>query len=141
MQLLTLTVEPELSVVAEEPDVAYPDLEQSAHHGLELVDSAVQGAPGTLSASTARTSIPMQEFKNSTVQDMLDTLPDLCHAADKILQWLLPEEISEDTVASMREDLQYPDSRLSKIVKRLSNVLQAQNGIYGDQIEIYRTLA
>ena len=137
MQLLTLTVEPELSVVAEEPDVAYPNLEQSAHHGLELVDSAVQGAPGTLSASTARTSIPMQEFKNSTVQDMLDTLPDLCHAADKILQWLLPEEISEDTVASMREDLQYPDSRLSKIVKRLSNVLQAQKGIYGDQIDNY----
>lgn len=130
-------VDPELSVVAEESDVAYPNLQQSANHGLELVDSAVQGTPGALSGTTARTSLAKQSYDDSSVQDMLDTLPDLSAAADKVVQWLVPEEISEQSVATMRQDLLYPESRLSKNVKRLSNVLQSQKGIYGDKIEDY----
>ncbi|KAL8822498.1 MAG: hypothetical protein Q9191_006768 [Dirinaria sp. TL-2023a] len=127
-------VDPELSVVAEESDVAYPNLQQSANHGLQLVD---QSTPGALSGTTARTSIAKQALKDSNVQDMLDTLPDLSAAADKVAQWLIPEEVTEEVVASMRQDLLYPDSRLSKNVKRLSSVLQAQKGIYGDSIEDY----
>lgn len=79
----------------------------------------------------------MQEFKDSKAQEMLDTLPDLCAAADKVIQWLIPEEITEGAIASMREDLRYPDSRLSKNIKRLGNVLQAHKEIYGDKIDNY----
>ena len=143
MEILSLTyeVDPELSVVAEESNVGYPDLAQAANTELELNEKAMQGnhqptkSPGNLSAfsgTTARTSIPVQELKNSNAQDMLDTLPDLSDAADKLLHWLLPHDISENTIASIRTQLQYPGSRISKNIKRLSNVFQAQKGIYGD---------
>ena len=93
-QETTSTVDPELSVVAEEFDVA-----------------------------------------NSNVQDMLDTLADLSAAAEKVANWLVPAEISEAGVAKMRQDLLYPESRVSKNVKRLSNVLQAQKAVYDNRIE------
>ena len=138
---LTYEVDPELSMVAEESNVGYPELAQDINTELETGENAVQGAgqptksPGNVSVfsgTTARASNPGQELKNSNAQDMLDTLPDLSDAADKVLHWLLPQNISEDTIATMRADLQYPGSRISKNVKRLSNVLQAQKGIYGD---------
>lgn len=92
-------------------------------------------SPGNVSGfsgTTARTSNPIQELKNTNAQDMLDTLPDLSDAADKLLHWLLPEDISEAMVEAMRAQLQFPGSRISKNVKRLGNVLQAQKSIFGD---------
>ena len=77
------------------------------------------------------------DVANSNVQDMLDTLADLSAAAQKVAKWLLPAEISEAVVAKMRQDLLYPESRVSKNVKRLSNVLQAQKAVYGNRIEEY----
>jgi len=128
-------------MVAEESNIEYPVLAQNASAQLESAANAIQEtnqsikSPGNLSAfsgTTARTSNAVQELRNSNAQDMLDALPDLSDAADKLLRWLLPQDMSENTITIMRADLQYPGSRISKNVKRLSDVFQAQKGIYGD---------
>lgn len=128
-------------MVAEESHIEYPILAQNASAQLESAANAIQGinqstkSPGNLSGfsgTTAKTSNAVQELRNSNAQDMLDALPDLSDAADKLLHWLLPQDLSENTIATMRADLQYPGSRISKNVKRLSDVFQAQKGIYGD---------
>ena len=147
--LLTFIVDPELSIVAEEPSLAYPDLAQAANTELELNEHAItlnndpnnsSGNAAAFSGTTARNSDTAQDLKNSSAQDMLDTLPDLAHAADQLLRWLLLEYISDATVETMRVQLQFPGSRISKNVKRLGNVLQAQKSIYGD-FESYINIA
>ncbi len=139
--VLTFEVDPELSMVAEESHIGYPILAQNAGAQLESAANAIQGidqsikSPGNtsgFSGTTARTTNAVQELRNSNAQDMLDALPDLSDAADKLLHWLLPQDMSENTIATTRADLQYPGSRISKNVKRLSDVFQAQKGIYGD---------
>lgn len=138
---LIYTVDPELSMVAEETNIGYPELARQINNELAATENAIQqtnqqvdlpGNDSALAGTTARLSNPAQDGKSSNVQEMLDTLPDLSDAADKLLRWLLPEDLSENAIAAIRADLQYPNSRIGKNVKRLSAVFAAQKGIYGD---------
>ena len=62
---------------------------------------------------------------------MLDALPDLIEAADKLLGLLVPVEPSESSFAKTLAQLHTKGSRVSHNWRRLGNTFQAQRDLYG----------
>ena len=96
-------------------------------------DSKSPGGVSAFSGTTARTSRSAQELVELSSEDMLDALPDLSSASDKILSYLMPPEISETTIASITNQLQKKDSRTNKNLRRLGNTFQVQRDIFGGE--------
>ena len=134
----------DLGTVREDPSVIYPDIPagedddvgHDAEDGKNLPQPNPQTSksPGGVSAfsgTTARTSISAQESADLDSESMLDALPDLVEAADKLLGLLIPAELSEASVASMMTQLHTKGSRESRNWRRLGNTFQAQRDLYG----------
>ena len=62
---------------------------------------------------------------------MLDALPDLCEAADKLLVFLVPSESSEATITSRMTKLHTKGTIASINWKRHGNAFQVQRELYG----------
>ena len=128
-------VDPNLSQVPEETNVDYPDLKPNFLNGLAQAANQIAESPYTaFSGTTARTSRSAQEYRGYSAFDLLDALPDLSYAADKVLSWLVPEnEINEEAVASTYNELQNNGSRTSKNISRLGQSFNTQKDVYGGQ--------
>ena len=131
-------------MVVEDHSVVYHDLETAEDGGAgENVQDAGAGqpparpndkSPGGLSAfsgTTARTSFPTQELTELSVEDMIDTLPDLSDASDKMLKFVNPTELPEASVATIIAQLQNKNTREHKKLKRLGDTFERQRKEYG----------
>ena len=131
-------------MVAEDPSVVHPDLETTGNDGAgekaedvragELPTTHNDRSPGGLSAfsgTTARISFPTQELTGSSPEDMLDTLLDLSDASDKLLNFVMPAELSEASVATNMAQFQNKDTREHKKLKRLDDTFERQRTEYG----------
>lgn len=131
-------------MVAEDSSVVYPDLETAEDggpgHNIEDAEAGQQPthqnlkSPGGLSAfsgTTARISFPTRELTELTPEDMLDTLPDLSQASDKLLRFAIPDERSAASVARIMAQAQSKDTRENNKLKRLSDVFERQRKEYG----------
>lgn len=135
-------------MVAEDPSVAYPDLETAKDGTGENVEDAGVGpqpiqpnykSPGGLSAfsgTTARISLPAQELTEISPEDMLDTLADLSDASERLLSLVIPAELSEASVATTMAQLQNKDTRENKKLKRLGDTFDRQRKEYGGDLYI-----
>ena len=91
-------------------------------------------SPGGLSAfsgTTARISLSAHEPTEPNPENMLDTLPDLSHASDKFLSFVLPAELSEASTARTMARLQDNNTRENKKLKRLGDTFERQRKEYG----------
>lgn len=147
--LLTLCCVPELSTVVESPSIVYPNLDTRTERGdgndgiRTRTSSHEVNSPGVRSAfsgTTARTSRSAQELAGLFVDEMLDALPDLSDASDRVLRQLLSEQASNSTIADIRDHFQKPDSKASRKLRRLATVFQAQKDIYGNDFYINSAL-
>ena len=131
-------------MVEEDPAVVYPALDTTKDIGIgeneKNADADQQltqqnyKSPGGLSAfsgTTARTSFPTQELTELSPEDILDTLPDLSDAADRLLSFVIPAELSEVSVATTIARLQDKDTRERKKFRRLGDTFERQRKEYG----------
>ena len=80
-----------------------------------------------------RTSLPAQESADLSSEGRLEALPDLSDAADKLLNCLMPSEVSEDTIASKLTMLRAKRTTASINWRRHSNAFSAQRELYGGE--------
>ena len=131
-------------MLVEDPSVVYPDLETAEDDDAsenvrdvgagQLPTQPNEKSPGGLSAfsgTTARISFPTQELTELGVEDMTDTLPDLSDAADKMLKFVIPAELSEASVATIMAQLQNKNTREHKKLRRLGDTFERQRKEYG----------
>ena len=131
-------------MVEEDPSVIYPHLDIAGDTGvLENVKDAGAGpqstkqnpkSPGDFSAfsgTTARISSSTQELTRSSLEDLLDTLPDLSDSSDKLLNFVLPADLSEASLATAMARLQRQGTRDNKKLKRLGDTFLRQRKEYG----------
>ena len=78
-----------------------------------------------------RTSLPVQESVDPNALGMLDALPDLSEAADKLLGCLVPRESSDATITSQLTKLHTKGTIASINWRRHGNAFQAQRELYG----------
>ena len=102
-------------------------------------------SPAGLSAfsgTTARTSLPAQGLTGLSSEDMLDTLPDLLEASEKLLSFVIPTEVSEASVMKTMAELQTSNTRAHKKFKRLGDTFERQRKEYGGDsyIDVTETL-
>ena len=129
---LIIVVDPDLSVIAEVVNIEYPELKPNFGPTLEGIAQAAESPFSAFSGTTVRTSRSAHEPKSCSDLDLLDALPDLSYAADQVLSWLLPaNEVSEETIASISNELQDHNSRTGKNVVRLGRSFQMQKDVYG----------
>ena len=83
-----------------------------------------------------RTSLPAQDSVDTNAVCMLDALPDLSEAADKLLGCLVPSETSNATITSQMTKLHTKGTIASTKWKRLGNAFQAQRELYGSDTYI-----
>ena len=126
----------DLSVVEEEdPNVTYPDLKTAEGAGAgQRPIQQIHKSPGgisTFSGTTARISSSTQELADPSPEDMLDTLPDLSDTSDKLLSFVIPAEISEDSVATTMIRLREDSTRENKRLRRLGDTFSRQRKEYG----------
>ena len=140
--ILTFIID--LSIVVEDQDVVYPELEDDNNGGEDMDDdAAVQnqlrretkspGAASAISGTTARTSHSAQELADLDQESMLDALPDLLGAACKILNLLAPQNALPAHIIGNVKDLQNPGSRASKNLQRLEGTFRLQRALYGTE--------
>lgn len=131
-------------MVVEDPNPVYPNLEiadDGAGEDVEQVEAGPQSAqpnhksPGGLSAfsgTTARISLPAQELTTLSPEDMLDTLPDLSDASEKLLRFVFTTDLYDTSVAGITAQSQNKDARENKKLKRLVDTFERQRKEYGE---------
>lgn len=142
--MLLIITTSDLSTVQEDPSVVYPDIpageDDNTGHDSEDGENLPQPNPQTskspggvsaFSGTTARTSLSAQDSADLDSESMLDALPDLVEAADKLLGFLIPAEFSEASLANMMTQLHTKGSRESRNWRRLGNTFQAHRDLYG----------
>ena len=102
-------------------------------------------SPAGLSAfsgTTARISLPAQDPTDLSSEDMLDTLPDLLEASEKLLSFVIPAEVTEASTLKTMAELQTSDNRAHKKFKRLGDTFERQRKEYGGDsyIDVEETL-
>lgn len=139
-----LTIVVELSVVAEDSNALYPELGGAYNRddGTDD-DAAVQnqlrretkspGAVSAVSGTTVRTSHSAQELVELDPESMMDALPDLLGASNKVLDLLAPRNADEAHILGNTNDLRDPGSRASKNLQRLEGTFQLQRDLYGTE--------
>ena len=140
----------DLSTVPEQSEVVYPDLSNDgdAIEGLFIKEGVDQyrretKSPGELSAIsavTAQTSFSGQELAELNPEAMLDALPDICEAADKLLSFVVPQASSPENHSKLLQDLQDARSRSRNTLIRHEKTLRAQQESYGKEIYINRLI-
>ena len=137
-------IEIDLSMVVEERSITYPELRDEEGSGAEEISEHAQQAqigglpdltsPGGASAfsgTTVRASRNAQELEDLISEGLLDALPDLSSASDKLLDFLIPKNPSETAVNDIRQQLGSKNSRSSKNFQRLNNAFNVQREIFG----------
>lgn len=135
----------DLPEVDERSHISYPDLSQrvNAHNNntpgkvdaprrRSDQDLRHSGAGSVFSGTTARTSRSGQELLEENAQDMIDALEDFADVSDKILRVLLPQEVSEASIQSIKSRLSDPKSRESKQLRRHTDYFKSQHKAYGN---------
>ncbi|SLM38425.1 Homeodomain-like [Lasallia pustulata] len=141
----------DLSLIAEGAELVYPDIEEADNGGEGMdEDAAVQnqlrretkspGAVSAISGTTARTSHSAQELDDLDPEGMLDALPDLLGAANKILNFLAPQNTHPSYIINDK-DLQDSGSRATKNLRRLEATFRLQRGLYGSEQYINHPIA
>ncbi|KAL8966978.1 MAG: hypothetical protein Q9183_003127 [Haloplaca sp. 2 TL-2023] len=136
----------DLAEADENPPISYPDLSQKADaDSLSADDGSASGtrkrkghprqsgSGSTFSGTTARTSGSGQDFSDESALHMLDTCEDLSKTSDRILALLVPREISETSVKTLKTRL--TDSRLfeNKQLARYTANFNRERDVYGNQ--------
>ncbi|KAL8826974.1 MAG: hypothetical protein Q9170_007201 [Blastenia crenularia] len=131
----------ELSEIEENSQIGYPTLPLRGATDAEQARDPVQrngehtkspDGASTFSGTTARISGAAQELPASGLEDMIDALEDLSNASNKVLDLLMPREISEASVEELKGRLLDLKSKESKQLQRRSPNFQAQRAVYGD---------
>lgn len=138
---------PDLSILAEEPSIAYPELqtntkdEEEEEQPIEIgetnqqanVQSKSPGAVSAFSGTTARTSRSAQDLSDLSTEVMLDAFLDLSRASDKMLNFLMPTEISRASITAHMAQLQTKRSPANLNLTRLATTLSANRDMYGSE--------
>ncbi|MCJ1381987.1 hypothetical protein MMC17_005099 [Xylographa soralifera] len=140
----------DLSVVIEAIGATESDAEDGNFGVVEVRSNDRSGraivnrSPGSLSAisgTTARTSHSAQELADLDAAEMVDALPDLADASDKILNLLLPEELSDESIEAIAEPLRDPTRRLTRKLARLTGSFEPTKKVYGNEPYINVSIA
>ncbi|KAL8686772.1 MAG: hypothetical protein Q9218_006877 [Villophora microphyllina] len=131
--------------VDEDSRISYPSLPRTVAVVDELTSNQLDGTrrkdirdvrssgnSSVFSGTTARTSRSGPELSNTLATDMVDSLEDLSAVSDKIIRLIIPQNLSEATVQSIRDRLSDPKSRESRQLKRQNGVYRTQRKGYGD---------
>ncbi|KAI9819253.1 MAG: hypothetical protein M1827_007409 [Pycnora praestabilis] len=135
----------DLSAVAEDPTIEYPELEDANTVGTEVDDGGKQSpvlepeyppqsSPGgfsSISGTTARTSHSAQELADLNGELILEALPDLAEASSKILNLVARPEASESDLGVIVKELKLPGSFTSKRLKRLEGSFMSHKEEFG----------
>lgn len=135
----------DLSTVAEDPSIAYPEIQMTNEDGKEESQPIEMGvniqevnaqskSPGGVSAfsgTTARQSHSTQDLSELSTEVVLDILSDLSSASDKALKFLIPRDISEASIAAHIIQLQTKRSSANKNMIRLATTLSAHRDMCG----------
>ena len=135
--------------MVEDPSITYPELRDGRDRGAEEVseigqqaqaegapDSTSPGGASAFSGTTVRASRNAQELEDLVSDGLLDALPDLTSAADKLLDFLVPTNLSEITLNDIRQQLASRKSRSYKNFQRLSNAFNVQREAFGNGLLI-----
>ncbi|KAL9009190.1 MAG: hypothetical protein Q9173_005757, partial [Seirophora scorigena] len=89
------------------------------------------GGTSTFSGTTARISGSGHDLSATRAEDMIDALPDLFHASNKILDLVMPEELSESSVQIIKDQHSDLKSKQTRHLRRFVPNFQAQREVYG----------
>lgn len=139
----TLEVLPE---VDENAPVIYPDLPQKSLENLEQAEINLSadrrrsrqplrspGGASSFSGTTARISGSVRRLSGSRPEDMMDALEDLSEASKKILDPLIPDEVTEASIQRLKEHLSDMKSKEARQLRRNTPNFQAQREAYGGE--------
>ncbi|KAL9043981.1 MAG: hypothetical protein Q9214_002851 [Letrouitia sp. 1 TL-2023] len=114
--------DPQSNISKEQRGSHAPNSEQNGGPGDESVQKNTRSSRGSSlpSGTPAEMSRSGLEPPNLNSDELLDVLEELSEAADKVLNWLVPQDISIETIERLRTKLVYPNSRESKKLFRLS---------------------
>ncbi|KAH0538826.1 hypothetical protein FGG08_004602 [Glutinoglossum americanum] len=146
----------DLSTVAEDPPVEYPDLERHTPHGNDRqdvgeADVQVLGegvaaetdedgpkdtpesptAFSTISGTTARTSHSAQELADLDAELILEVLPSLSDTSSRLLGVLVPAGATREEITNITRQLLLPGSKTSRRVKFQESSFQSARGEFG----------
>ena len=140
----------DLSTVLEQSEAEYSDHGNNveAVRGLFIKEGVDQyrretKSPGELSvasAVTAQTSFSIQELAELNPEAMLDALPDIHEAADKLLSFVVPQANNPEDHSRLLQDLQNAGSRSRNTLIRHEKALRAQQESYGKEIYVNRLI-
>lgn len=135
---------PALREVEESTPVKYPKLPQTDNDRStqsntdpgKIRQPSVQpmkspGGTSTFSGTTFRISGFGHDLSATSAEDMTDALPDLFHASNKILDLVMPEELSESSVQIKKDQHSDLKSKQTRHLRRLVPNFQAQRELYG----------
>ena len=128
----------------EESDAGSPELSPDSDGGDEEQVQQNLNSPGASSAisgTTARTSHSAQELADLSSEEMLDALPDLADASDKLLNHLLFQDVSQSNTERVAKSLQDPRSRTRKTMNRLTSSFVLHKEVYGNEAYINISIA
>ncbi|KAL8987041.1 MAG: hypothetical protein Q9177_003720 [Variospora cf. flavescens] len=133
-----------LPELEESTPIKYPELPDSANDGSTKSNTAPgigrrpnaqlaksPGGTSNFSGTTARISGSGHDFSVISAEDMTDALPELCVASNKILDLLMPENISESSVQIIKDQHSDMKSKQTRQLRRLVPNFQAQREVYG----------
>ncbi|KAL8760789.1 MAG: hypothetical protein Q9184_003048 [Pyrenodesmia sp. 2 TL-2023] len=135
-----------LPEVDENAPVTYP---HSPHKSPEIVEQAQTsiianrrrshqpprspGGASTFSGTTARISGSVRRLSGSRPEDMMDALEDLSKASKKILDPLIPAQVTEASIQRLKEHLSEMKSKEARQLQRNTPDFQAQREVYGGE--------
>lgn len=125
--------DPQPNISKERRDSHAPNLGKNELAGDESVRKKVMSSrdsslPLGTQAEMSRSGL---EPPNLDSEELLDVLGELSEAADKVLHWLVPQDISIETIGRLRSKLLDPNSRESKRLFRLSTNLKLLRDYFG----------
>jgi len=137
----------DLSMVPEDPSIAYPEIqvdredEEDGEQPIEMgvnkpqanVLSKSPGGVSAFSGTTARTSRSTQDLSDLSTEGMLDAFADLLSASDQMLRFLIPREISEASITAHMAQLQTKRSSANVNMTRLATMLSANRDMFGSE--------
>ena len=143
---LKLVPSTDLPEADENSHISYPDLPQKANADSESADDGStsgtrkrkghprqSGSGSTFSGTTARTSGSGQDFSDESALDMLETYEDLSKTSDRVLALLVPQEISEASVRTLKTRLADPRLLENKQLARYTANFDGERNVYGSQ--------
>ena len=139
--LLRINTNLDLPTVSEADDstLRYPGLPADDNGKYTKRDGRETKSPGNMSAmsgTTAQTSFSAQELADMNSGEMLDALPDLSEAADKILNFAVYPGSTPESLAKSVKELQDPSSRARKNLTRLGDSLQLHKRPFGNELYV-----